>query len=76
MDLCNSITEKIFVLAEILSGSLAAGLSFEGRFIRERRALLASEKHSKSTCLICVIDSNEKGLDKLVKKQTHGLLGS
>lgn len=34
MDLCNSITEKILVLAAILSGSLAAWLSFEGRFIR------------------------------------------
>lgn len=76
MDLCNSITEKIFILAAILSGLLAAWLSFEGRFIRERRALLTSETPSKATCLICAIDGDEKGLDRLAKKQTHGLLGS
>ena len=76
MDLCNSITEKIFILAAILSGSLAAWLLFEECFIREHRALLTSETPSRATCLICAIDGDEKGLDKLVKKQTHGLLGS
>ena len=44
--------------------------------LKLRRALLTSETPSKATCLICAIDGDEKGLDRLAKKQTHGLLGS
>ena len=45
MDLCNSVTEKIFVLAAILSGSLAAWLSFEGRFIHELQEQMVDKKN-------------------------------
>ena len=45
MDLCNSVSEKIFVLAAILSGLIAAWLSFEGRFIRDLQEQMVDKKN-------------------------------
>ena len=45
MDLCNSVSEKIFVLAAILSGLIAAWFAFEGRFIHDLQEQMVDKKN-------------------------------